>query len=265
MQWWRWVGEGRGRSCWWKGPQQLAAAGRERNPPAPTSNVQCCKCTQPCFKQGTAQPFKVLYNAVHYKTVILISEIHCIAVQCNAPQAYSFYCSASKKQSFVAQFSMRFLLHLVTNCLPTKQPNKALRNIPRKTPVFAPCMTFCQSKHIWGLIRSFHLHSYKVFQSVPFKKFTKNEIFQQFIYTFLDNLCSASNKIKSRYDHSDLIHVPLYQSKSCFCRTYQTKIGDNFGIFSYEFSLKVNSTCNIPEYQGTRQWIKTFNWFWDIE
>ena len=71
------------------------------------------------------------------------------------------------------------------------------------------------------------------------QKFTKNEIFQQFIYTFLNNLCSASNKIKSRYDHSDLIHVPLYQSKSCFCRTYQTNFWDNFGIFFMSFRWKL--------------------------
>ena len=96
-----------------------------------------------------------------------------------------------------------------------------------------------QSKHFWGLFISFHLYSYRVFQSVPFKKFTKNEIFQQFIYTFLNNLCSASNKIKSRYDHSDLIHVPLYQSKSCFCRTYQTNFWDNFGIFFMSFRWKL--------------------------
>ena len=85
---------------------------------------------------GTLQ-YCTVYNAIHYNVkynAILLESIHCTESPSNAPQAWFFNCTLTgfKKGSFVAQFFMRFL-HSVTNCLATKQPNRALRNIPRKT------------------------------------------------------------------------------------------------------------------------------------
>lgn len=102
---------------------------------------------------GTLQ-YCTVYNAIHYNVkynAILLESIHCTESPSNAPQAWFFNCTLTgfKKGSFVAQFFMRFL-HSVTNCLATKQPNRALRNIPRKTQLFTQWVAFCQNKHIRG-------------------------------------------------------------------------------------------------------------------
>ena len=57
------------------------------------------------------------------------------------------------------------------------------------------------------------------------------EFVNSLFYTFLNNLCSASNKIKSRYDHSDLIHFLLYQSKGSF---FLIRNWGQFWVFSNE-------------------------------
>ena len=68
--------------------------------------------------QGGKEETRLQYKAPHYN-----------------PQPFLFSCTADKKQPFVVQFFKGFL-YSVTNCPLTKQPNKALRNIPRKANSF---------------------------------------------------------------------------------------------------------------------------------
>ena len=140
---------------------------------------------------------------LRYNTILLES-IHCTESPSNAPQAWFFNCTLTgfKKGSFVAQFFMRFL-HSVTNCLATKQPNRALRNIPMKTQLFTQWVAFCQNKHI-----------------------------RQWIGWYLQRFCSTSDNnhfLQDRYfiKTQEPTHFNIYCYKSC-----SHKIRTNNRIFN---------------------------------
>ena len=80
MQWWRRLGwEGRGRSCWWKGPQQLAP-----------SMLHGGKKTH---WQSSYKQFTVPYNAMHCKSVQRNAKT-CATTQCNALLLKAAFCRA---------------------------------------------------------------------------------------------------------------------------------------------------------------------------